>query len=546
MDDLSDVLQQAPVDLPHSNDQSLPPAMSNLHWETLCPQPADEISGTKVDLSSPASRAGHTMVLLNGTGSLVEDTRLLIVFGGVSRASREPWQQDSGAKGIEYANGSSDRRNDHQEQALSYHPDVRIFRVGISTWHKPETIGDTPEGRYGHVSLALDSDLMWMFGGRLQGGRQDGDTYLLDVRQMCWENTNDTRHGRRGPAARVWSAGVKVRERVLLFGGADIRSGRILDDVWAWDVATRTWTEHIVVGTPPLARYGHALLACSDKQVVVLGGCCVSSTAENGLPPDYDRMQLRVRVAADNVNRAHKLEEAHLAVGALANFFELGGVSWPIGCTVNHDRRARCSDPLGKVPAERARWRDLSRGQALFAAAVAARERDTALQEKKLRAVLYETAASSYWAKLQSRHPIEHLDAAFLDTDSMIWGANVSQQSSRSTRRDAVYTAAPAARMHFSAATINEKVIVWGGCLPTAKRMQPVDGGVYVFDVVNRRWSRPAGGQHPDGIRPRMDAAVGQVRRAARSLFEAKQRAMTMGAPAGRTMQVPNMFHRKV
>lgn len=520
MDDISDVLKQAPIVLDSAGPESLPPALSTLHWETLPPQPADELAGEKADLSSPALRAGHTMVQLDGSGSLREDTRLLVVFGGVSYASGESLHLDSSSTGGQNGDrNSSDTRHDswNKKQVLSYHADVRVFHVGLTTWHRPDAVGDLPEGRYGHVSLALAGELMWMFGGRLQGGRQEGDTYVLDVRTMRWERTNTADHDGWSPEPRVWSAAAKVRERVLLFGGMDVRSGKIFDDVWTWDISARSWTEQIVVGTPPLPRYGHALVE-HRGQVLIFGGCCVSVAAEEGLPKDYDRIQQRVRILSDSVNRAYELEEAEVAAGVCANYVELG-VTECSGLTVQE------------------RWRDLSRAQAQLAAAIAARERDTALQEEQLRGALHEQAASSYWARLQSRHPLEHLDATFLDTDSMIWGANVPLR--RSGSGGGVRLPAPAARMHFSAVAIGDKVVLWGGCLPTAKRMQAAENGVYVFDIVNRRWSRPVGARHPEGIRPRMDAAVGQVRRAARTLFEAKQRAMTIGAPGGRTMQVP-------
>lgn len=521
MGDIVDVLKQAPIVLDSADGESLPPVLSTLRWETLSPQPADELTGEKIDLSSPGPRAGHTMVQLDGSGSLWQDTKLLVVFGGVSSASGEPLHLDSSLTrgGQNGAGRSSGTRHSarKKQQTLSYHADVHVFHLGLTTWHHPDTVGDLPEGRYGHVSLAIADELMWMFGGRLKGGRQEGGTYVLDMQTMRWERTNIINQDGPSPEPRVWSAAAKVRERVLLFGGTDVRSGRIFDDVWTWDISARRWTEQIVVGTPPLPRYGHALVASPAGQVLIFGGCCVNIAAEEGLPEDYDRIQQRVRIAANNVSRAYELEEAEFTAGVYASCAEL---SKPMS-TYQYN----CAENSG--PTVQKIYKDLSRGQAKWAAAIAARERDTTVQEDQLRTALHEQAASSYWAWLKSTHPLEHLDVMFLDADSMIWEANAPQRWS-----------APAARMHFSAVTICDKVVVWGGCLPTAKRMQAAENGVYVFDTVSRKWSRPLGLRHPEGIRPKMDAALGQVRRATRILFEAKQRAMTIGAPGGRTMQV--------
>lgn len=536
MDDISDILEPAPgIHRGGIAYERGAPSLSNLRWENMRAQPADELSGEKVDLSSPSSRAGHTMVLFNGVDSLREDGRLLVVFGGVSTANSEHALAHAhpGARNNHGEIHGSDKHilgeGGVSEQALSYHADVRVFRVGFSTWHCPDATGDLPEGRYGHVSLALDDELMWMFGGRLKGGHQASDTYILHVQEMRWDRTNSAAHSEPNPAPRAWSAAVKVRQRVFLFGGTDLRSGRLFDDLWAWDVQTRSWGEHIVVGTPPLARYGHVLLACPDEQIIVLGGCCVSSLAETGLPEDNDQLNLRVRVAADIVHHAYEMEEEETAVAAPDSFDTQGGIFRLNG----KSDVGRCPDSRGSYPAP-ASWKELSRRKAQLAAAVAAREKDTAIREERLRAVLDERVAMTYWAKLRSLHPLKELDAVFLDTKSMIWGgANPPSIGGGKT-------APPSARMHFSAVVLGQKVVLWGGCLPTSKRMKAVDGGVHVFDLVRRRWSAPVGHRHPDGIQPRVDAGVMQLRRAERALFEATQRAMTVGAPGGRTMQVPD------
>eukprot|EP00903_Cladosiphon_okamuranus_P014179 g13176.t1 len=366
---------------------------------------------------------------------------------------------------------------------------------------------------------------MWMFGGRLRGGLQASDTYTLNVRDMRWDRTNAGGDGDVGPSARFWSAAVKVGQRILLFGGADLLTGRNFDDVWTWEIQTRSWTEQIVVGTPPPARYGHVLVACAQGQVLVLGGCCVSTSAEDGLPSDNDRLHLRVRIAANSVERAYALEEAEIAVGAFDCYAELGE-SVP-----RRDRRGTKDKPSA-CASDREEWRRLSRRQAQLAAAIAARENDTNLREEELRDVLFEQAAMTYWAKLHSRHPLTELDMMFLDTESMIWGAGNPPAVGGGK------TIPPSARMHFSAVRLGRKVVVWGGCFPTSKRIDIVEGSVHVFDLDRRRWSTAVGERHPEGMRPRLDAAVGQLRRAERALFEATQRAMTLGAPGGRTMQV--------
>ena len=524
MDDISDVLTPAPVARVTVEPDDGAPSFSHIHWETLSPQPTRELLDWKVDVSTPCSRAGHTMVLLNGPGSFTEDTRLLVVFGGVSSTEQTGNHDWLNAP-------SEDEQGGLPLRTMSYITDVWLFRVSHRTWYCPHITGELPRGRYGHVSLALDSELMWMFGGRLEGGSQGGDTFVLNVREMKWERTNVEGGAGTTPSPRVWSAAARIGERVLLFGGADLQRGRIFDDVWIWNTENRYWEEQIVIGNPPLARYGHALLACPDGKVFVLGGCCVSTSAEDGLPTDHDKLKLQVRVAANRVTRAYQLEEAETAFKAIDNYRELGSSMQDFGQLRRKSFPALYSRSNGHILAQKI-CKDLPRHQAQLAAAVAARERETALREEELRTTLHEQAAMTYWAKLHSRNPFKKMDATFLDTENLIWGETnpLSFGQSRSS--------SPAARMHFSAVLLHKKVVVWGGCFPTSRRMEVIDEGVHVFDLVHRRWGKLFGQEQREGIKPRLDSALGQLRRAERALFDAKQTAMTIGAPRGRTLQV--------
>lgn len=348
MDDISDVL--TPV-LTQATGVTTEPddgasSLSHQRWETLSPQPASKLSDCEIDLSTPCPRAGHTMMLLDGPESFTEDTRLLVIFGGVTSTEHE---EIHGAKGPPECGGGLSRRT------LSYNPDIWVFRLGRRTWHCPDVTGELPRGRYGHVSLALGSEMMWMFGGRMKGGSQTGDTFVFNTENMHWERTNIKGGAGPTPSPRVWSAAAKVGERIFLFGGADLKRGRIFDNLWAWSSDTRHWEEQIVIGTPPLSRYGHALLACPDGHVLVLGGCCVSTSAEEALPTDHEQLKLRVRVAADRVVRAYQLEDAEVVIGALDNYLELGG-SIP---ALDHLRGGNLRKLLSKVKRSRRRTTDV-------------------------------------------------------------------------------------------------------------------------------------------------------------------------------------------
>lgn len=517
MDDISDVLPPASEDVYSRSGYKTPSTIQcpTLKWRIVCSHPSDKISGKQVDLSSPQTRVYHTMVQLHESESFTNDTTLLVVFGGICNACDDSVYLDK-IIGVNSEGGNGDPASDSKtsSQSFSFPSDVSIFHVAHSKWFRPELKGHLPPGRYGHVAISLNRTTMWMFGGRLENADQDGDTYILSLRDMEWERIDRKDHKTPSPSARVWSAAAKVGNRVILFGGVDLVSGQLFNDVWTWDVVARRWIDQVVIGVPPLARYGHALLACRDKRVLILGGCCVSTVADKALPLSQNERHRRVCDAAEELSRAYHLEEAELTLGMFVNYANIGNIAPPAN---RHPKRFS---------------KDLSQRRARLAAAVAAREKDVAKRAKALNDALLEDEALTYWARLHSRNPLGQVDATFLNTDSMAWEVKLTESRRQNERM------VPSARMHFSAVMIEQSVIVWGGSHPTAERMLPVEDGVHIFDTSTCTWSRPPGYENPDGIQPLLEAARQKSCRAQRALFQAKQRAMSLGAPGGRTLQV--------
>lgn len=526
IDDLSDVLRPGLVALQQNSLHNVPPSFSTFRWTSISSRATDEVSGKIVDLSSPPPRVGHTMVQLYPSDTAFREVPgFLVMFGGLSVDSCDGLGPNNPLT-LESATTSDCAL---KRRAWVCPSEVCVFDLARRKWGSPGLRGDMPHGRYGHVALAIKATLMWVFGGREQDGSQDGDTYVLDMAKMSWERTNAaSRNDGPSPPARLWSAATKIRGRVIMFGGTDLLACRMFNDVWTWDIETRCWADQIVVGAPPFGRYGHALLTCSDERVLVLGGCCVSTDAEKALPADADELQRRLEHQAEEVVRAHDLEEAEVAVGLFANYAKL----LPPDRNRRNTNVVSASSRYERDARTHKKWRLACQRRARLAATLAAREKSSAAQGKLLRDISHEIDASAYWATLQSRNPLREVDATYLDTENMIWSADVPQGG---TRRGA---GAPSARMLFSAVVMGSKVVMWGGCSPTAKRIQIAEGGVHVFDTIRSVWSRSLGRSLPESLQPRADAARRGLRRAERLLHEAKQRALTLGAPGGRTVQV--------
>jgi N-acetylneuraminic acid mutarotase len=99
-------------------------------------------------------------------------------------------------------------------------------------------------------------------------------TWAYDLDQRTWEN----RHPVLEPPGRWGSMAVydPRSDRVLLFGGADLSTNAALNDLWAYDYETNTWTErHPPVSPPP--RQWHALVYVPTIDRTVLFGGTNSS-----------------------------------------------------------------------------------------------------------------------------------------------------------------------------------------------------------------------------------------------------------------------------
>ena len=181
------------------------------------------------------------------------------------------------------------------------------------------------EYRRGHAAVALCDETMWVCGGRAENGRFLDDSFLLRLpRQLkvpggsganaARDSTEEHKTkllavpswlpacasgGGRFPPARCDAAACACCDgtKVALFGGRDA-SSMCLSGVWLYCVATRTWSEPVVLGAPAAPRFGHAMLPFpsldrstalwldsandrGDDRLLVLGGCDVSSVQQH-------------------------------------------------------------------------------------------------------------------------------------------------------------------------------------------------------------------------------------------------------------------------
>ena len=231
-------------------------------------------------VSQPLASYGHAMAYDSASDRV-------IVFGGVDRngsALNETWAYDFNTNNWTNLNPVSklptrlyhamayDSQSDRVILVGGYtqsgQPDYDIwaYDFNANTWTSMDPL-DKPRARVYH-SMAYDfqSDRVILFGGSdfIQGAVLN-DTWAYDLESNTWTYMATRPPGRFEHAMAYDSAS----DRVILFGGIVLGSGLALNDTWAYDLESNTWT--YMAANPP-ARYGHAMAYDSQSDRVILFG----------------------------------------------------------------------------------------------------------------------------------------------------------------------------------------------------------------------------------------------------------------------------------
>jgi hypothetical protein len=177
-------------------------------------------------------------------------------------------------------------------------------------WDKPlcddpgKPLGGTPATRSDTAgALNADATEMVIFGGdsakpmcpNIPPRIHEGDTWILDIKCGAWEQLAPA----VSPPARARHVMVQDHERgrALLFGGRwrdnNVSSGAytLYNDLWAFDFATREWTEIATTGTGPTPR-ANTGAALVGNEMIVFGGN--TSTSGINFIPNNDTYALNL------------------------------------------------------------------------------------------------------------------------------------------------------------------------------------------------------------------------------------------------------------
>ena len=162
-----------------------------------------------------------------------------------------------------------------------------------------------------------------MFGGERRRGwnfTRFGDTWAYDPVANTWAQLSPA-----GPAPAGRAGHVMVYDppsgRILMFGGGDEEEENFLNDLWAFDATTNTWTELIPTGALPAGRTQSAMAYDPvTRRMILFGGWDLRVRI---------RRHLGLRPGGERLDRAPS--SGHAAASALRARVGLRPLAWAPG-----------------------------------------------------------------------------------------------------------------------------------------------------------------------------------------------------------------------
>lgn len=202
----------------------------------------------KLDASGPSARGRHVI-------AVDEDRGWMILHGGRYR------DDDGGGHG-----GSSD---------YTLYDDVWALDLATDTWTQLSA-GGGPEARVSHAAAVRGGKLFIHGGNSSTSGLSyiaHGDLWSFDLESRTW--TEISAPG--GPEDRLFHGGALSSDGFFyVYGGGDERAftGPFLDDLWALDMSSLSWTElHGGGADAPDGRLSPSVVVDEERgRLVVFGG----------------------------------------------------------------------------------------------------------------------------------------------------------------------------------------------------------------------------------------------------------------------------------
>src|SRR5437016_4651897 len=148
-----------------------------------------------------------------------------------------------------------------------YGSDTWAYNFNTNTWTNMTPASNPPARSYHAMAYDSQSDRVILFGGSGMGGSRD-DTWAYDFDTNTWMQMNPvSKPSPRYAHAIAYDA---QSDRVILFGG---QSGiSFVNDTWAYDLNTDTWTNMIPSAAPSARVYTGVTYDSQSDRVILFGG----------------------------------------------------------------------------------------------------------------------------------------------------------------------------------------------------------------------------------------------------------------------------------
>ncbi|XP_017404648.1 rab9 effector protein with kelch motifs isoform X1 [Cebus imitator] len=129
---------------------------------------------------------------------------------------------------------------------------LQVLNPGTLTWSQPETLGNPPSPRHGHVMVAAGTKL-FIHGG-LAGDKFYDDLHCIDINDMKWQKLSPTGAAPAGCAAH---SAVAVGKHLYIFGG--MTPAGALDTMYQYHTEKQHWTLLKFDTFLPAGRLDHSM-----------------------------------------------------------------------------------------------------------------------------------------------------------------------------------------------------------------------------------------------------------------------------------------------
>ncbi|KAK9804969.1 hypothetical protein WJX73_005509 [Symbiochloris irregularis] len=146
-----------------------------------------------------------------------------------------------------------------------------------------------PAPRKGHIAVTIPGDdpLLFIWGGRNDTAYFGNAPWVFSLQSRQWTHWLPSNPSSPSPGSRDHLGAFYYNGRVYIYGGRggkDYVSSKPLNDIWAFDVAARTWSPVVTRGATPTARFLYSMAfyttgndttrgqASEDGRMVIFGG----------------------------------------------------------------------------------------------------------------------------------------------------------------------------------------------------------------------------------------------------------------------------------